>query len=336
MEVALFTALYLNRECVGTLADTRLTTIEALPYEDLLHLFTLSHTEHWRSLGLRQAGFAMADARIDFDINDALKQYLSDPSAIHTPEAPAELVDCEGDPESLNNAIVNEALNPVVDAIAENPEFITRAGNLDTVQWLLKCAPITPPDQVSAQASEPDCELFKLSRSTSYLPPSALSKILDVLTSGISVEADLANGDLEADDQDSIAHHKLLLEVFAFLLQWTIAAVETKAAEKPASSTAPRGKGKGNKKAGSGKDGVWDSSAQLQTALDIMSKVLKLKLARIFVTTSERDTFIGMFTRPVYLVMESETRMKSTAIRMHCFRVLCIAVKHHGHAFGIS
>ena len=65
-----------------------------------------------------------------------------------------------------------------------------------------------------------------------------------------------------------------------------------------------------------------------------MCKVLKLKLARIFVTTSERDTFVSLFTRPVYLVLESEQRVKSTAIRMHAFKVLCIAVKHHGHAFG--
>lgn len=65
-----------------------------------------------------------------------------------------------------------------------------------------------------------------------------------------------------------------------------------------------------------------------------MSRVLKLKLARVFVTTSERDTFVSLFTRPVYLVLESEARCKSTAIRMHVFKVLCVAVKHHGHAFG--
>lgn len=68
--------------------------------------------------------------------------------------------------------------------------------------------------------------------------------------------------------------------------------------------------------------------------MDVMSKVLKLKLARIFVTTSERDTFVSLFTRPVYLILESEARVKNNTIRMHTFKVLCIAVKHHGHAFG--
>lgn len=275
------------------------------------------------------------DERINFDINNALKEYLSDPAAIATPEASAELVDCENDPESLTAALINSALNPVVDSIAENPDAITRSYNFDTLQFLLKCAPTVSLSQLNKYTTEPDCELFKLSRSTSYIPPSTLSKILDVLVSGVSTEADLAHADLEADEQDSIQHHKLLLEAFAFLLQWTVAAIETKAAEKPASSTAPRGKGgKGGKKSGANKDGNWDASAQLQTALDVMSKVLRLKVSRVFVTTSERDTFISLFTRSVYLILESEARVKNTIIRMHCFRVLCIAVKHHGHAFG--
>jgi condensin complex subunit 1 len=52
------------------------------------------------------------------------------------------------------------------------------------------------------------------------------------------------------------------------------------------------------------------------------------------VTTSERDTFVSLFTKPVYIVLESEQRVKVTPVRMHLFKVLCIAVKHHGHAFG--
>jgi condensin complex subunit 1 len=276
------------------------------------------------------------DERIDFDINDALKQYLSDPSTISTPEAPSDLVDCESDPESLTTALVNSALNPVVDSVAENPDAITCRVNFDTLQFLLKCAP-TVPAQLQEYKNIPDSLLFARSRSSSFLPPQSLSKILDLLVSSIAIEADLANADLEADEQEAVTHHKQLLEVYGFLLQWTIAAVETKAAEKSASSTAVRGRGgaKGAKK-GATKDGNWDSSAQLQTALDVMSKVLKLKISRIFVTTSERDTFIGLFTRPVYLVLESEARVKSQAIRMHVFRLLCIAIKHHGHAYGKS
>lgn len=152
--------------------------------------------------------------------------------------------------------------------------------------------------------------------------------------SGLSAEADAAHGDIESpdDDENTLQHHKQLLEIYGFLLQWTIAAVEAKAAEK--SSTAPVARGRGKAKKNATKEDAWDSTAQLQSALDIMCKVMKLKITKIFLTTSERDTFIGLLTRPVYMILESEQRAKNTSIRMHCFKVLCIGVKHHGHGYG--
>jgi condensin complex subunit 1 len=276
------------------------------------------------------------DERLDFNINEALKQYLSDPSTIPTPEAPSCLVDCEDEPEALTSAVVNSALNPVVDAVAENPDAILRQASFDTVAFLLKCAPIAQ-TQSQRYDTEPDCELFKLSRTSSVVPPTCLSKILDLLVSSLGTETDAVHADIEAEEQDATQHHKHILEVLAFLLQWAISAIETKAAEKSAS--APGGRGRGNGKGGKSKGGAnketnWDPTSQLQTALDVMSKVLKLKLARIFLTTPERDTFISLFTRPVYLILESEVRARNAAIKNHAFRVVCIAVKHHGHGFG--
>ncbi|KAL8900106.1 MAG: hypothetical protein Q9192_001238 [Flavoplaca navasiana] len=246
----------------------------------------------------------------DFDINNALKYYLSDPATVPIPEADATLVDCENDPESLTNSVINGVLNPIVDAIAENPDALTRSSVFDSLQFLLK--------------------------SVSLLPTHALSKILDVVVSGLSSEADTIHNESDAEAQETVGHHKQLLEMYAFLLQWSISAVEVKAAEKPANAVPARGRGagKGAKSKASAKDGVWDPTSQLQMALDIMCKVMKLKLAKVFMTTSERDTFVGLFTRSVYLMFESEQRIKNTALRMHAFKVLCVAVKHHGHAFG--
>lgn len=277
------------------------------------------------------------DQRVDFDINDALKHYLSDPATIATPEADGGLIDCENDPESLTNSLVNGVLNPIIDAIAEDPGGLTRTSTFDSLQFLLKCAPIFLPSQ-RIFPSEPDSELFKLSRSASLLPTHALSKIFDLIISGLSTEADIVNNELEADEQEGLGHHKQVLEMYAFLLQWSISVVEVKAAEKPAGGAPARGRGatKGTKAKASAKDGTWDSSAQLQTALDTMCKVLKVKLGKVFMTTSERDTFVGLFTRSVYLILENDQRIKNTPLRMHAFKVLCIAVKHHGHAFGIA
>jgi condensin complex subunit 1 len=275
------------------------------------------------------------EARVDFDINEAIKLFDSDPSTIPTPEAAQALQECEDDPESLSSpGLINSELNPVVDAVAESPDAITRSSVFDTLQFLLKCVPAFPLDS-KTWTSHSVSNLFKLSRSSSQIPPVTLSKILDLIVSALATQADVIHADLEAEEQDAIPHHKNILEMYGFLLRWTISAIETRALEKSASAPAARGRGKGAKsKTGVSKDGSWDASGQLETALDRMSKVLKLKLGRIFVTTSERDTFIGLFTKPVYHILENEARVKNNSIRNHCFRVLCIAVKHHGHAYS--
>lgn len=324
---------------------------------------------------------------INFDINEALKLYMSDPATIPTPEADSSLFDCENDPESLTNGVINPILNPIIDAVAENPDAITRSAHFDSLQFLLKCAPIsishrdstTPCFPLSAKISrntkqppvrhssssptpdEPSClltpeatpppesretrsysipvknrvsKLFDQSRYTAVLPTHALSKVFDLITSGLNSLADIIHTDLESDEQELLTQHKQLLEIYGFLLQWTISCVETKAVEKTSAAPAARGRKSKAKKSVADKDGHWDSAAQLQTSLDTMCKVLRMKLGKIFLTTSERDTFIGLLTRPVYMILESEQRVKNTTIRMHAFKVLCIAVKHHGHGYG--
>ncbi|KAK2757856.1 Condensin complex subunit [Arachnomyces sp. PD_36] len=274
------------------------------------------------------------DDRINFDINESLKHYLSDPTSVPTPEADSELVDCEDEPDLLSGTLIDGVLNPIVDSVAENPEGLLRSSFFDSLQFLLKCAPSSLKSPESYPC-EPDSELWKLSRYCSQLPTTALSKILDLVVSGLAVEADIIHHELESDEPDALPHYKQLLEMYGFLLQWTLSAVEIKAAEKPATSApARRGVGKSGKSKSNTKDGSWDSSAHIQIAMEAMCKVLKLKLEKIFMTTSDRDTFVNLFTRSVYLVLENEQRVKSMPIRMHAFKVLCIAVKHHGHAFG--
>jgi condensin complex subunit 1 len=263
-----------------------------------------------------------------FDINESLKQYLSDPSTISTPEADPALAECDNDPDAFTTGLIKSVLNPVIDAVAEAPDAIAQSAHLDTIQCLLKWASSSDTNYI------PNTDHDLAFRSSPILPAHALGQILDVVVSGLSAEADIVNNDLEVEEGDAMDHHKHILDIYGFLLQWTIGAIETKAAEKPASAPAARGKGgKGAKAKAAGKDG-WDSAGPVQNAMDVMSKVLKLRLSRIFTTTSERDTFVNLFTRAVYLILESEPRVKSTPMRMHAFKVLCVAVKHHGHAYG--
>ncbi|EER23123.1 HEAT repeat containing protein [Coccidioides posadasii C735 delta SOWgp] len=274
------------------------------------------------------------EERIDFDINESLKYYLSDPASVPTPEADPELLDCESDPESLTLLLIDGVLDTIVDAVAENPDGLSRRGYFDSLQFLLKSAPTFRNVQQYHRLGH-DSETFDQFRFPVVLPTKALSKILDLVVSGLAAEADVVHNDLESDETEIIPHHKKLLEIYAFLLQWALSAVEAKMAEKPAVPVPiRRGAGKSSKSKTATKETTWDSAAQLQIAMETMCKVLKLKLNKIFVTTSDRDTFVNLFTRSIYLILENEQRVRTMAIRMHAFKVLCIAVKHHGHAFG--
>lgn len=273
--------------------------------------------------------------RIQFDINESLKYYLSDPTSVPTPEADSELLDFETELEQLSSTVIDNVLNSIVDAVAENPEGLAKASSFDSLQFLLKCAFAPVPEPIAAPFG-PNSELLNFYRYSAFLPTKSLSKLLDLIVSGLSVEADIIHGDLESDEQDSIQQHKELLEMYGFILQWALSAIELKAAEKPTDSApARRGTGKSGRSKNT-RDNNWDGTAQIQISMDTMCKVMKLKLGKIFLTTSDRDTFINLFTRSSYFILESEQRVKSMAIRMHAFKVLCIAVKHHGHAFGKS
>ncbi|EAL93010.1 condensin subunit YCS4 [Aspergillus fumigatus Af293] len=264
--------------------------------------------------------------RIQFDINESLKYYLSDPASVPTNDADPELLDCESDLEHLTPALIDNVLNPIVDAVAESPEALARQSFFDSLQFLLKCA--MAPSSFSEFPGHGGTlsELLNSCRYSSFLPTKSLSKLLDLIVSGLSLETDIIHGDLEAEEQDAIQHHKQLLEMYGFLLQWALSAVEVKAAEKPAEAApARRGAGKSGRSKTSNRDGTWDWTAQIQISMETMCKVMKLKLSRIFMTTSDRDTFINLFTRAIYLILESEQRVKSLAIRMHAFKVLCIA-----------
>lgn len=159
--------------------------------------------------------------------------------------------------------------------------------------------------------------------------------MFDLIISGLAAEGEVIGTDLEGSDDANVVHaQRRLLEMYAFLLQWAIAAVETKTVESSTVTTArSRIPGKGSKTKAN-KSTEHDAIAQLKMSMETMCRIMKLKLVRIFVTTSERDTFVSMFTRSVYLVLENEQHSKDNALRMHAFKVLCVAIKHHGHAFG--
>ncbi|OCB84889.1 hypothetical protein A7U60_g8111 [Sanghuangporus baumii] len=203
-----------------------------------------------------------------------------------------------------------------VEQVAESSENITNPHVFDVYRSLLKCA--------------------------DALQGSTMNKLLDSVISGLLAEYESAMKDLDLGDPDSISAHRTPLEMYAFLLQWFVSAAEkVKSREDddaPAAAAPKARRGRGgkvaNQRSSGKKDAHWTWSSQIPQTLSLISKVLRLKTHRIWTTTPDRDAFINCLTRPAYHISESETYMKSNETKLGVYKVICLAVKHHGHGFG--
>ena len=122
-----------------------------------------------------------------------------------------------------------------------------------------------------------------------------MTKLMDVIVSGLSSQADALASELESPDAEGLDSFRKPLEMYSFLLFWIISSAETVGSQKPTTSKeTTRGRQSKAKQAAAAKDQTinWDHTPQLQTAFDVMCKILKLKLAKIWTLTSEKDTFV--------------------------------------------
>lgn len=216
-----------------------------------------------------------------------------------------------------------------------------------------------------------ESEVFDAYRSllkhSDMVPGPIMSKLLDSISSGLSAELEATLRDIDAGDQQTYMAHKQPFEMYAFLLHWFVIAVEkVKVSEDGDGQTpAPKArKGKGGKaanskaagRAGANKkaDTTWTWREQIKPTLQLISKILnQLQTQRLWTTTAERNTFLkcvfshletlypsytplSCITRPAYYVTESEQYMKSEEIKKLAFKVICLAVKHHGQAAAVQ
>ncbi|KIJ36936.1 hypothetical protein M422DRAFT_178703 [Sphaerobolus stellatus SS14] len=204
-------------------------------------------------------------------------------------------------------------------------------------------------DAIEATAQSSDSitadEVFDVYRSllkgVEVLQPVTMIKLFDALSSGFLAEVDSTQRTIDAGDAEpaSISEHKPPLERYAFLLQWfVLAADKVSQSHGAASPVKPKrgakGKGAAKKKAAEDSGANWTWETHIPATLALVSKVLRLKTHRIWTTTAEKDAFINCMTRPAYYITESEAYMKREEIRLGVYKVICLAVKHHGHGFG--
>ncbi|TFK73027.1 hypothetical protein BDN72DRAFT_257566 [Pluteus cervinus] len=201
-------------------------------------------------------------------------------------------------------------------------------------------------------------EIFDIYRSLlkhiRVLPTNLLTKLLDSICSGFQSELDGTVRDIEdgIGQDEGYARRKVALEMYGFLLAWFSGSVGMKesrdgedgpaadigvvpAKGKRGGRAARGGRNAAGRKGAAAREG-WNWADHIPQALALVSKVLRVQTQRIWTTTAERDTFVSCLVRPAYHVTESEQYMKVHEIKMAVYKVICLAVKHHGHSLAVQ
>src|SRR5277367_3391262 len=104
-------------------------------------------------------------------------------------------------------------------------------------------------------------------RSFSDLNRTAMTKLMDVIVSGLSNQADALASELDSPDAEGLDSFRKPLEMYSFLLFWIISSAETIGSQKSSAATKELARGRQSKakQAAAAKDqGInWDHVPQL-------------------------------------------------------------------------
>ncbi|KAH9960567.1 condensin complex, subunit 1, partial [Lactifluus volemus] len=153
------------------------------------------------------------------------------------------------------------------------------------------------------------------------MPGILMNKLLDVIMSGFATEVDAAVHDIGHEDQQTYTAHKIPMEMYAFLLNWSARSVEkgTYPTRMRPLLRHPQSLGRDEVEKQRNQEllpRTRQSNDQIVPILTLIAKVLKLKTSKIWTVSGERDTFIGCLIAPAYHVTENEQYMQSQPIKL--------------------
>ncbi|KAG0301224.1 Condensin complex subunit, partial [Dissophora globulifera] len=127
--------------------------------------------------------------------------------------------------------------------------------------------------------------------------------------------------------------------MYGFLIFWIINITEQRATSRAANAdkTGKSGRGKGARAAKDSEgaeEGTSTWTSEKQRAMDLMCKCLDLHLSKIWTATHEKETFVSLFFKPAYQILENKENIKVSALKQLVYKVLCLCIKRHNHEFG--
>ncbi|CAO3608092.1 unnamed protein product [Cunninghamella echinulata] len=149
-------------------------------------------------------------------------------------------------------------------------------------------------------------KLRSLLKYLDILTPRIIARFHDILLSAFRTEIKTTADNLNNNEIDSFALHRICLEHYIFLIYWFL--IQSEEILKSTSLNVNKSK-----------------------TFDLLAWLLELKLTKIWSLTPERTVLINLFTKPCYQVFENAAYIRSTELKSCAFKILSLCVKHYDH-----
>ncbi|CAG8485546.1 2013_t:CDS:10 [Paraglomus brasilianum] len=236
------------------------------------------------------------------------------------------------------------ALSEELEKLQEENYYLKTLANLreaDLIQIsreLQSCLEKVEEDPQNIFNTQLFARLKSITKKFSNLKPPQISQLINIIITGLATECENTSGDLQANDDQTFDSHRQALNMWSFLLGWATYLAENKAQSKQnqketgefTSRSGRRGKERNNEPS------QWNWDEQRKATLTVMVNVLKLNLESIWVMKQELETFVGIFTKTVFLILESPLNIKDQSTKMHLFEILAISTKNYKQTFAIK
>ncbi|CAI4634291.1 BCN_G0038330.mRNA.1.CDS.1 [Saccharomyces cerevisiae] len=207
-------------------------------------------------------------------------------------------------------------LNVIIDQLAVSPEQIDASpDSLEALIDLCHDFPHLTP---------------KLQTQLSYLISSSLSNLSK------DIKANLSSNVNFTEIGGLIPQWKRHLEEYGYLIQVLLTFLQDELHKVSSQSTNLNRSAKNSKNDSANVELFKRGCNQMENLLESITKLLEINLSKIFQTTPEKDLFIGLFTRPLFVLLEIEPVTKVSSLKMFIQRILAMCVKNHGQSSSIQ
>ncbi|AJV56186.1 Ycs4p [Saccharomyces cerevisiae YJM1355] len=207
-------------------------------------------------------------------------------------------------------------LNVIIDQLAVSPEQI------DAI-----------PDSLEA--------LIDLCHDFPHLTPKLQTQLSYLISSSLSnlskdIKANLSSNVNFTEIGGLIPQWKRHLEEYGYLIQVLLTFLQDELHKVSSQSTNLNRSAKNSKNDSANVELFKRDCNQMENLLESITKLLEINLSKIFQTTPEKDLFIGLFTRPLFVLLEIEPVTKVSSLKMFIQRILAMCVKNHGQSSSIQ